>query len=114
MLTLTFDGRLQPEKQFSDIKTTHKEFKKFVQRVNDHYDNFRYVATFSRQSNGNWHYHLICNFPKTIAPGEVRKLWKNGSFYITQIETNDEMATVMKYVISNMNESTAEMHGNHG
>lgn len=27
MLTLTFDGRLQPEKQFSDIKTTHKEFK---------------------------------------------------------------------------------------
>ena len=114
MLTLTFDGRLQPEKQFSDIKTTHKEFKKFVQRVNDHYDNFRYVATFSRQKNGNWHYHMICNFPITIAPGEVRKLWKNGSFYITQIETNDEMETVIKYVISNMNESTAEMHGNHG
>lgn len=30
MLTLTFDSRLQPEKQFSDIKTTHKEFKKFI------------------------------------------------------------------------------------
>lgn len=41
-------------------------------------------------------------------------MWKNGSFYITQIETNDKMATVIKYVISNMNESTAEMHGNHG
>lgn len=39
---------------------------------------------------------------------------ENGSFYITQIDTNDKMATVIKYVISNMNESTAEMHGNHG
>ena len=114
MLTLTFDSRLQPEKKFSDIKTTHKEFKKFIQRVNDHYDNFRYVATFSRQSNGNWHYHMICNFPTTIAPGEVSKLWKNGSFYITQIETNSEMSTVIKYVIGNMNESTAELRGNHG
>lgn len=114
MLTLTFDSRLQSEKKFSDIKTTHKEFKKFIQRVNDHYDNFRYVATFSRQKNGNWHYHMICNFPTTIAPGEVSKLWKNGSFYITQIETNSEMSTVIKYVIGNMNESTAELRGNHG
>lgn len=114
MLTLTFDSRLQPEKKFSDLSITHREFKKFIQRVNDHYDHFLYVATFSRQKNGNWHYHMICNFPITIAPGEVRKLWKNGSFYITQIETNSEMSTVIKYVIGNMNESTAEMHGNHG
>ena len=71
MLTLTFDGRLQPEKQFSDIKTTHKEFKKFVQRVNDHYDNFRYVATFSRQKNGNWHYHMICNFGEEAAQDDL-------------------------------------------
>ena len=114
MLTLTFDSRLQPEKKFSDLSITHREFKKFIQRVNDHYDHFLYVATFSRQKNGNWHYHMICNFPITIAPGEVSKLWKNGSFYITQIETNSEMSTVIKYVIRNMNESTAELRGNHG
>ena len=48
MLTLTFN------RPMTDLTEAHDIFHRFIKRVNDHYDNFRYLTTFSRQTNGNW------------------------------------------------------------
>lgn len=39
MLTLTFAESPDTGKSFTDIAEAHHEFKKFIQRVNSHYDN---------------------------------------------------------------------------
>lgn len=114
MLTLTFNPALNKEKSFTDISTAHHEFKKFIQRVNDHYDNFKYAATFSRQSNGNWHYHVLCNFAHNMKNDEIQQLWKNGITYITYIDTASLFKTEVKYLISNMNEVSGELNGKRG
>lgn len=114
MLTLTFDSTLNTEKSFTDIQTAHYEFKKFIQRVNDHYDNFKYAATFSRQTNGNWHYHVLCNFSHHMKNEEVGHLWKNGITYITYVDTNSLFGTVVEYLIKNMNDVSGELNGKRG
>ncbi len=114
MLTLTFDQSSQPKKEFTHIKTAHYEFKKFIQRVNSHYMDFRYITTFSRQQNGNWHYHVMCNFPQSITNSEISALWKNGLTYITYINTRELYNTAIQYLIDNLNESSDSLKGKHG
>lgn len=114
MITLTFDQKQSPEKSFTDIGVAHREFKKFIQRVNNHYQDFCYVATFSRQNNGNWHYHVMCNFEKNIENKEIRRLWRNGLTYVSYIKTEDNFRDAMQYLIDNMDESSNELKGKHG
>lgn len=114
MLTLTFGASLDIGKSFTNITTAHQEFKKFIQRVNDHYDNFKYAATFSRQSNGNWHYHVLCNFDHHIKNDEIQKLWKNGITYITYVNTTHLFESAVDYLIANMNEVSGELNGKRG
>lgn len=114
MLTLTFDQKQSTEKSYTDIKVTHQEFKKFIQRVNSHYQDFMYIATFSRQSNGNWHYHIICNFPHNIVKAEISQLWGNGMTHITYINTTGLFDTSIKYLIDNLNEASGELNKKHG
>lgn len=115
MLSLTFDPEKFPKNSLTDIEFTNREFKKFIQRVNNHYENFRYVATYSRQSNGNWHYHMMCNFTSSITNEEVSTiLWKNGLTYITYIKDQELFRTAIDYLISNLNDSTDDKRGKHG
>lgn len=109
MLTLTFDSAML------DLEEAHKHFYLFIKRINDHYEKFRYLATFSRQSNGNWHYHVICNFnPKQIKNNEVKELWKNGITYISFLKNQSLFHTAVDYLISNMAESSADTKGKRG
>ena len=115
MLSLTFDPTKFPENSLTEIEYTNREFKKFIQRVNDHYENFRYIATYSRQSNGNWHYHVMCNFTSDITNEEVSNiLWKNGLTYISYIKDQSTFRTAIDYLISNLNESIDDKRGKHG
>lgn len=108
MITLTFDTPTH------ELQQAHKQFKKFIQRVNSHYDGFRYLATFSRQKNGNWHYHVLCNFKPTTKNSTIRDLWKNGITYITFFDKQTLFDTAIKYLISNMEESANDIKGKHG
>lgn len=114
MLSLTFDPAKFPENSLTDIEFTNREFKKFIQRVNSHYENFKYISTYSRQSNGNWHYHLMCNFTSAITNEEVTKLWKNGLTYVTYLKDQDTFQSAIDYLIANLNESTDDKKGKHG
>lgn len=114
MLTLTFDQKGNVEKNFARLEDAHREFKKFVQRVNSHYENFRYLATFSRQNNGNWHYHVICNFQHSITNNEITNLWKNGITYVSYIDTIEGYKKAITYLTDNMDESADALKGKHG
>lgn len=108
MLTLTFD------KPTHELQEAHKHFKKFMQRVNSHYDGFRYLATFSKQKNGNWHYHVLCNFKPTTKNSTIRELWGHGITYITYFDKQTKFDTAIQYLISNMEESADDTKGKHG
>lgn len=114
MVTLTFDQANNPNKDFKDINTAHKEFDKFIRRINNHYDNFRYIATFSRQGNGNWHYHMLCNFNNKIKKETLNEIWKNGIVHIGHLKANSEFKATTDYIIENMNQSSNEVRGRRG
>ena len=114
MVTLTFDQASNPDKDFKDINITHKEFDKFIRRVNNRYDNFRYIATFSRQGNGNWHYHMLCNFNNKIKREAISQIWKNGIVHIGHLKSNGELKATTDYIIKNMNQSSNEVRGRRG
>lgn len=115
MITLTFDQKNNQENQsFTDLSKAHYEFKKFIQRVNSHYDNFRYIATFNRQSNGNWHYHLFCNFMPNIPNKVITHIWNRGLTYITYIKSQAEYKQCMDYLIQNMDQAASELNGKRG
>lgn len=108
MVTLTFD---QP---MTDLVQAHKLFNLFIKRVNDHYDYFRYLATFSRQTNGNWHYHVLTNFPATTKNSVISELWQNGITYISYFDKQSKFTTAINYLISNMESSSEDTKGRHG
>jgi hypothetical protein len=114
MLTLTYDSTKLTPTVCSNLEQSHYEFKKFVQRVNSHYENFRYLATFNRQSNGNWHYHVMCNFPRDISNNTIKDLWKNGIVYTTRIKSRTDYDSAVKYLIENMNAASSELKSKKG
>ena len=108
MITLTFDTPTR------ELQQAHKKFKQFIQRVNSHYDGFRYLATFSKQKNGSWHYHVLCNFKPTTRNATIMELWKNGITYITVLDKSAMFDTAIKYLIDNMEEAAGDIKGKHG
>lgn len=108
MITLTFD------RPMTDLTEAHKIFYRFIKRVNDHYDNFRYLATFSRQTNGNWHYHVLTNFPTTTKNSTLSELWQNGITYITYFDSQSKFDTSIRYLIANMASCSQDTKGKHG
>lgn len=104
MITLTFDSQQFPSLDFTDLKIAHKEFKKFIQRINFRFDNFKYVATFSRQENQNWHYHLICNISNSISKAVIEAIWNRGHVWLTYIFKESVLRDKVNYCIDNMEE----------
>lgn len=91
-VTLIFDPSLSPDKDFCDLDTAHKEFEKFIKKVNDRYDDFRYVAIFFKFEEYNcWKYGLICNFSSDVSEEKIGSLWKNGVAKKVDIPTEYDM-----------------------
>ena len=113
-LSLTFDAKKFPDKDLSSTMTTHRLFNNFTKRVNDHYENFKYIATFSKQGCGNIHYHVMCNFDKKITEKDVADLWKNGSIEVNYLKSYGDYLRAVDYLIKNMDEESEDKQGRRG
>lgn len=98
----------------TDLDSTHKEFDKFIKRMNHYFDDFIYIATFSRQRNGNWHYHMICNIDDTISEQELQKIWGMGMIKKKIIDSEKYFKNGMNYLIKNLDSIRAELKGRSG
>lgn len=110
MVTLTFDTK-EKEQQYTDYQKAYAEFKNFIKRMNDHYENFKYLSTYSRQSNGNWHFHVMCNLDKRVTNEIIALLWGKGYTYKTNIKTMEKFKISIQYLINNMIEAADALKG---
>ncbi len=113
-ITFTFDPNTDEGKNFTDLETAHKEFDKFIKRMNHHFDDFIYVATFSRQQNGNWHYHMLCNIDETITEKEIKDIWENGIITKKIVDSKKYFKNSTNYLVKNMNSVCNELKGRKG
>lgn len=112
-VTLTFDSRIFANA--NDLQTCHKAFRKFIKRIRHQYDDFRYLAVFSRQTNKNWHYHMICNFDETVSGKTIHDLWTYGIVHNTVLTKYNEFDTRVSYCIDNMEQvAWDELQGEKG
>ena len=99
-VTLTFDPRIF--QNASDLNTCNKAFVKFIKRIRYYYNDFIYLAVFSRQDNGNWHYHMLCNFDMDVKNKTIQDIWNHGMVESTSITSNSEFSTKIAYCTDNM------------
>lgn len=68
---------------FDDIKTVKEHFKKFKRKLKDKYEDIAYVVKFERNSNGNWHMHLLVKYldnrPIFIDNNKIEEIWGNNT-----------------------------------
>lgn len=87
---------------YQNIDICYAEFKKFIQRMNYRYQDFKYVAVLNRQKDtGNWHYHMICNL-RYIKFDELKELWGQGGVYIGRITSKVGLERTLNYCKNNM------------
>lgn len=101
------------DEKYHDIKTCNAEFKKFIKRMNYRYDNFKYVAVMSKQDNGNWHYHMVCNL-SYIEFDKLVQIWRRGGVYIQKITSVMDLSKVTNYFNKNMQTSSVDLKGENG
>lgn len=94
-----------PEDKYQDLKVCNREFKKFIQRMNYRYENFRYVAVMTRQRNQRWHYHMFCNLP-FVDYKSLLDVWKNGGVFVS-VTDGENFEIKWKYMIQNMSKDKA-------
>lgn len=99
-VTLTFDPRTVD--YATDLNKCHHAFQMFIKRIRRRYSDFVYVATFSRQKNNNWHYHMLCNFDINVKNRTIQDLWQNGMTHSTPILSYTELGSRISYCIDNM------------
>lgn len=99
-VTLTFDPNTI--EYATDLKECHHAFQKFIKRIRRRYSDFMYVATFSRQKNNNWHYHMLCNFDINVKNKVIQDLWQNGMTHSTPLLSHTEFSSRISYCIDNM------------
>lgn len=100
IFALTFNP--QPDKDAKNLDYTHSVYKKFIQRMNYNYDGFRYVTVFSRQDNGNWHYHMVSNLNRSCKNKDINLIWGQGRTWVNYIETDEQLRRQAKYCLKNM------------
>lgn len=108
-VTLTFNPKLFDKTSLNDLSFTHSEFKKFIKRVNTHFEGFKYIATFARQGNGNWHYHMICNLNNDKDMKILYSLWESGYISCSLIYNQEYYYNCINYLIKNMNSSADDL-----
>ena len=107
-VSLTFDAKRFPEKDFKDLKTAKAEFSKFIKRMNEHYDNFRHVTVYARQENGNWHFHMLCNLDSKTKKMFVRKIWGLGAVKILHKSNRKAVDNLVNYLCKNLKKNFDE------
>lgn len=112
-VTLTFDERVF--ESADDLDACHKAFKKFIQRMHYSLNDFIYVATFSRQKNKHWHYHMICNLDMNVNNKFIQDKWTYGMTHSTPITSHSELSSRIAYCIDNMYDvAWDDLHGEKG
>ena len=99
-VTLTFDNRIVTDADKLDV--AHSCFRKFIKRVQSRFTDLRYAGTFSRQKNGNWHYHMFFNFDESVSGKEINDMWQYGVAHCTLITSGDDFYSKISYCIDNM------------
>lgn len=107
-ISLTFDARRFPEKDFTDLKTAKAEFSKFIKRMNEHYDNFRHVTVYARHENGTWHFHMLCNLDSKTKKMLVRKIWGLGAVKILYKGNRKAVDNLVNYLCKNLKKNFDE------
>ena len=110
-ITLTFDAKRFPQKDFTNLKTAKAEFSKFIKRMNDHYDNFRHVTVYARQENRNWYFHMLCNLDVNTQQKFIEEIWGLG--IVDTAHKGDKLAfkRIVKYMCDNMEDDFNELTG---
>ncbi len=115
LVTLTFDDSKRGGKDYTDLAQVHREFKNFMLRMNRRYTGLKYVTVFSRQKNGNWHYHMLCNLDNETSSHEIEAVWKLGFVWIDYIKDYGELHEKTSYCIRNMQDiGLTELQGEKG
>lgn len=108
--TLTFDTR---KYQAKDLEKCKKLFRNFILRLAKKYDNLKYIATFARQKNASWHFHMVVNICE-ISEKELKAIWKYGIVHTNQVSTWQHLKNICAYLITNMNQNQDELMSNNG
>lgn len=108
---LSFDAKRFPQKNFTDLKTAKEEFRKFIERMRGHYDNFRHVTTFARHKNGNWHFHMLCNLDVNTKQKFIREIWGLGIVKIVHKSNAGAFKNLVSYLCKNMKKNFDEFLG---
>lgn len=110
-ITLTFNAKNFSEIDFTNLETAKAEFRKFIKRMNGHYDNLRHITTFARQKNGNWHFHILCNLDVNTRQAFIREIWKLGNADTTHKSDHEAFQNLISYLCKNLMESFNELTG---
>lgn len=108
--TVTFDPARNTADNLALCKTS---FKRFIARFNRRYENLKYVSTFSRQNNGNWHFHFLANL-SSMQCAELSDIWQNGIVDVKNVSTAQELIHHTNYLIKNMREIVNESEAQKG
>jgi hypothetical protein len=113
-ITLTFDSATFDKGDIMNLDFTHGEFKKFIQRMNRRYEDFIYLATFSRQQNGAWHYHMITNLIMAENLNIVQEIWGNGNCNCKNLCSGEYYLNAKNYMCKNAEEFADDKKGKRG
>lgn len=113
-ITLTFAPDKFRDKDLTNIDVTHNEFDKFIKRMNHYFDDFVYISTFSRQSNMDWHYHMLCNIDDSVSEKEIQGIWKNGIIKKKLVDSETYFRNSVNYLVKNLRSVEEELKGRSG
>lgn len=109
--TLTFDPK--ETSNTDDLDTALRYFRNFIIRVNRQYEQFLYLATYARQQNGRWHFHLLYNAP-FISASTLSVLWICGNIHVSRTLTREDIGHKTKYLLKNLQQNEDELVGRKG
>ncbi len=114
-VTLTFDpSRFEADKP-KNLAFAKNQFENFIKRMKRCCDNFLHVATFARQENGNWHFHMMCNLQGDSKNKRlISETWKNGSTEAKTISDKAYYNNALKYHYKTLEENIEEKRGIRG
>lgn len=110
-VSLTFDSKKFPQKDFKDLETAREEFRDFIKRMTSHYDNFRHVSVYARQASGRWHFHMLCNLATNTSKELIREIWGLGRCNIQEINNTKEFTNRVDYLCKNLRKNFDEYAG---
>lgn len=94
----------------TDMNYANHEFKKFIQRLKNHYGDFKYLSVVEFQKRGAIHYHMLSDFGY-IEQSDLEKIWGNGFVWIRDLLTANNgkpVDNVGAYIVKYMNKNVLD------